>query len=152
MDEAVERKRRQNWKSGGFRQKTPPLRITPKIGIVSCLHMYSCNNCRKVRWWCEGLRYSQKPSATWFKISFSTSNISPISAAGFEKPCSLSLSSRGICGISEMSIVVGLLTQCGVAAVAGVGMLWCDLYEIERRSREGSCGVNGGHRTVMKAS
>lgn len=77
----------------------------------------------------------------------------------FEKPCSPSLSG-GICGISEMSLVVriGLPGERGVVAevaevaevavvavVAGVTLLWCNLREIESRRekrelRSDGCG------------
>lgn len=61
-----------------------------------------------------------------------------------KKPRSPSLSG-GICGISEMSLAVKirLPDRCGVVAVAGVTLLWCDQCEIESRRREGSWAVKG---------
>lgn len=127
----------------------------------------SCNKCWKERLCCKGLHLSEAITATTcFKISFRASNISPhfcnnnpiwkthqkrktwhknkLQDVSLKKPCSPSLSG-GICGISEMSLAVkiGLLAKCGVAAVAGVTPLWCNLCEIESRRREGSWAVKG---------
>ncbi len=51
----------------------------------------------------------------------------------------------------SLAVKIGLSAECGVVAVAGVTLLWCDLCEIERRGREGSWAVTGvSDRTVTE--
>lgn len=66
--------------------------------------------------------YCEGPLTRWFKVSFSTSNNSPISASVFQKICSDEDEDEFV---NEMLLVVeiGLLAQCGAAAMAGVALL-----------------------------